>query len=144
MALGVGHDGAVDETKADVGVATVERHCAFEQAGRQVRDGVLLTRQRSQESVPGSIAVASAQQYVRLGGDRVEHHQVTPECTHQLGRELVVSVAPVGGGDQRAGVADDLQLRRFRSARSARSRIAPTSSSTLRESSLAPPSAIPT
>jgi hypothetical protein len=117
VTLGYRHDGGVREAEVQIGEAGVDLDRSAQQPGGEMGDSMLAGRQGREEEARCVWSNSRTQKLVGLDDHRDGDEELTPETSHELGGDAVGLVAPVGCGEQRPGVRDNLQLAGTKSAR---------------------------
>ncbi len=109
MAFRDRHHGRVDEPQLEVCIARVDLGGTPEQPRRQVDDRMLPAGDRGEECARSMRADPGTKELIDLDQHEVGDEEVAPQLGDERGAERVSAVTPVRCGDERPGIADDLQ-----------------------------------
>jgi hypothetical protein len=103
------HHGCVREPEAQVSEAGIDLDRSAEESLGQEGDLVLAGREGGEEQARGMCSYARVKELIGLDDHRHRNDKLTAEARHELRGDAVGLVAPIGRGQQRPGVSDDLQ-----------------------------------
>ena len=109
LAFGERHDRRVGVSETEISELGIESDGSLQKRRRAERDCVLTGGKRREKQPCRRGRHARAQQQIHLDNDGFRDQQVPAELRDQGRREGVRLISPIGRGDERAGVRDNLQ-----------------------------------